>query len=257
MLTLRRGLVPACLTLGALLSAVPTLADTPAAPSLAASGVQTIALQHIIPGDIVKIMRWDVPASLPGGVTQIVAAPLQNALLVTGSPAGLATVRQMVKLLDIEQRQVEIKFVYANLSEADLEASRLEPDLSPLSAPDMKQGFIKGTSGPTAARFLQTLTNKKAVTAAPIITTTENVKAILALSATGLPAASQQISVIPRVNSDSSITLALSAEFSEGVAKQAVNMLRTMKSGVTLVLVVPPASVGGKNLLLFVTPTVK
>lgn len=255
MLILRRGLVPVCLTLGALMSAMPLRADTPAAPVIQASSPQIIVLQNVVPSDIVKLMHWDLPSRLPAGVTQIVSVPLQNALLVTATPAGLAQVRQSVKSADVEPRQVQIKVVCANLSEADLKASGLELDLAPLPAPDLKQGFIRSTAGPLAARFLQTLTSKKAVTIEPIITSSNNVGASLRLSATDLPSVSQQISVTPRINSDNSIILALSAAFSEGATKQAVSTLRTLKSGETLIL--PPASAGEKNLLLFVTSTLK
>lgn len=254
MLTLPRGLVPACLTLGVLLSALPLLADTPAAPSVSVSGAQTIVLQHVVPGDILKMMHWDLPSKLPAGVTQIVSVPTQNALLVTATPAGLAQVREIARLLDIVPRPVQIKFALASLSETDLKASGLGFSFVPLTASDLHQGFVRYTGGPLADRLLQTLVNKQAVTEVADITTNNNVAASAALSVTSLPLISQQISVIPRINADDSLTLNLHAAFSQGAKKREVSTITTLKSGELLVLVMPPATTGEQNLLLFVTP---
>ncbi len=241
MLTLPRGFVPACLTLGALLSAVPMLADTPAAPPLAASGAQTIALQHIIPGDIVKIMRWDVPSSLPAGVTQIASVPLQNALLVTGSPAGLATVRQMVKLLDIEPRPVQIKFAIARASEADREASTLKLDLYATGAP--------------AVQLLDTLAKQGEVTQQFVITTASGVEA--AVHSQSGPTDVHMVAVTPRINAGNFVTLTLHVADTVGAVTHEISLSRTLKSGDTLVYVLPPAVPGGESFLCFATPTVK
>ena len=257
MLHLRRGLVPACLTLGVLLSALPALADTLAKPVVQASTPQTIVLQHIVPADVVKMMHWELASKLPAGVTQIVSVPLQNALLVTATPAGLAKVREIVKIVDITPRQVQIKFATALVSTADLKSLEVNSDMVPLTASDLKQGFVQYTSGSGAAQFLQTLDRKRAVTEGPDITTTNNVEASMTFSAAGLPANAQQIRVTPRVNSDNSVTLDLHATFSESAEKHEVSTLRTVKSGEMLLFVMPPASIGDKNLLLFVTPTVK
>lgn len=257
LLNSRRGLVPACLTLGALLAAVPTLADTPAAPSVSASMPQLIVLQHLVPGDMVKTQHWDKPAGLPGGVTQIVSVPLRNALLVTGTPAGLSTVQAIVKILDIEPRRVQIKFALASASETDLEASGVTFDLVPLSNSGLKQGFLQYASGPAVARYLQTLQSQQAVTEEPDMMGANNVEASVALSVTE-PAVSQKIRVTPRVNADDSVTLDLHAAFSDGAGKREVNTLRTVPSGGTFVIALPPtASSNDGYLLLFVTPTIK
>lgn len=60
----------------------------------------------------------------------------------------------------------------------------------------------------------------------------------------------------PRVNSDDSVTLDLHPVFQDGKAKREVKTLRTVKSGDTLVIVLPPVAASDKSLLLFVTPTI-
>ena len=257
MLNLKRGFVPACLTLSALLAALPASADTPAAPSVQASAPQMIRLQHVVPGDIVKMMHWDMSSKLPAGVTQIVSVPLQNALLVTGSPSGIAQAREIARLLDIVPRPVQIKFALASLSETELKASGLDFNFVPLTASDLHQGFVRYTGGPLAVRLLQTLVNKQAVTEGPEMTTANNVETLTTLSVPSLPAFSQQIRVTPRINADDSVTLDLHAAFSESPGKREVSTLRTIKSGETLLLIMPPASASDQNLLLFVTPTLK
>ncbi len=257
MLTLQRGLVPACLTLSVLFSALPSPADAPAAPSATVSGAQMITLQHVVPGDLVKSLHWDLPSRLPVGVSRIVSAPAQNALFVTATPAGLAKVREIVRIVDVEPRQTQIKFAVASVSETDLKASKLKLDSAPLIASDLKQGFVRYASGYQAARLQQMLALRGAVTEEPDVATFNNVEAMLTLSTAGLPVSSQQIRVTPRINSDDSITLDLHAAFSDGASKQAVNTLRTVKHGETLLLVMPPAFAGQQNLLLFVTPSLK
>ena len=259
MLTLRRGLVPACFTFSVLLSALPLHAGTPDAPAVSATGAQTIVLQHVVPGDMLKLMHWDVPSKLPTGVTQIVCVPVQNALLVTATPPGFAQVRKIVKLADIEPRQVQIKFAVVSMSETELKALENKAGLVLPAAPDLKQGFTLYASGYKAARFMAMLTlmNKQAVTEEPDITTSNSVEASVTLSTAGLPAVSQQIRVTPHINPDNSLTLDLHAAFSEVAGKHAVTTLCTVNRGDTLLLVMPPAFAGDKNLLLFVTPTVK
>ena len=73
--------------------------------------------------DVVSLMHWDRPVNLPAGVTQVKPLPAQNALAVVATPAGLAKVQQIIKTLDIEPRQVQIRYAYAPASDADLKAS--------------------------------------------------------------------------------------------------------------------------------------
>ncbi len=250
-LTVRRAFVHACLTLGVLLSVLPTLADTPAKPTVQVSTAQAIVLQHVIPGDIVKMLHWEKPSALPIGVSQIVAVPGQNALLVTGTPDGLAKVRQIVKLVDIEPRQVQITFAMAHASETDLNASGIDFDLVPLMPPSQKMYQVYA-SGDLAAKLLQTLTAQRAVTLTQFLNTANNVHS-------SLRADSVELAVTPRVNSDNTVTLALSSAFTVVTVKHPFNTLRTVKNGDTFVIGLHYADpqTGEENSLLFVTPTLK
>ena len=251
LLNFRRGLVPACLALSALLLAVPAMADTPAA--------QTITLQHTVPGDIIKSLHWDSAASLPAGVTQVQTLPTQNALAVTGTPAGVAKVREIVKLVDIEPRQVQVEFALSHQSTADLEASGLEFDLVPLASSDLPQGFVKYAAGPAVARFFQTLIKRGEAGQRPSITTSNNVKAAFSLTIQFPQGLSEttNLSVTPRVNSDNSVTLALHPQFTAKGVTREVSTFRTLKSGDTMLLVMPPAPPTDKgSLLWFVTATI-
>ncbi len=277
MLLLSRHLafLPACLTLGSLLCSLPTLADTPAAPA-AAPTAQTILLQHTVPGDILKALHWDQSAqrfdsTAPvrvEGVTQISAQPATNSLSVVATPSGLARVQQLVKILDIAQRQVQIKFALAHVTDAGLKVSGLAFDSGPvpnlliLPIPDTKYA-----AGSGVATFLQTLAKQGAVTQAPTVTTMNNVDASLTLTTVdaslSLPTSSRlqvvssaTFAATPRVNSDDSVTLALHPVFQDGAAKREIKTLRTVKSGDTLVMVMPPDTAGGKHFLMFVTPTI-
>lgn len=248
---LRCGLIPACLTLGAALFALPLLADTPAVPSAQASAPQMLRLQNVAPSDIVKMMHWDVASNLPAGVTQIVAVPLQNALLVTATPAGLAKAQQIIKIADIAPRQVQITFALAHASEADLKASGIDFDLVPLMPPSQKMYQVFASGNPVA-KFLQSLTIQRAVTLTLLLNTANNVHSSLSADTT-------ELTVTPRINSDNTITLALSSALTVGGAKHPFSTLRTIKNGETFVIGLHGAGLqaGEENSLLFVTPTFK
>ena len=269
----RRARLPACLTLGALLCALPALADPPAAPPAVAPTAQTILLQNTVPGDILKKLHWDSGTNLPPGVTKISALPATNSLSVVATPAGLARVQQIVKLLDIAPIPVQVKFALANATAADLDASGIRFDLVPSPGLEFaaKPGvnivsraapptFLQYATGKDVALFFQTLAKRGAIVQGPTITTSNNVAANLTRSTT-LPSQvvlSDTFAVTPRVNSDDSVTLALDTSFQDGTHQQQIKTLRTVKSGDTMVLGMPPSppNSGGKTRLLFVTPTI-
>lgn len=239
---------------------VPAAPAPPPEPAAQAARIQTISLQHTVAADVLKLMHWDHSANLPTGVTQIQSLPAQNALAVTATPAGLAKVQEIVKSLDVEPRQVQIKFALAHPSDADLKAAGIKFELAPLDQPGLKPGFVRCATGDATARFFQTLTKHGSVTLGPEVTTTDNVEASINISTT---ASEQKVESLifaatPRVNGDS-VTLALHPVFSVGGVTHEINTFRTVKSGDTLVIVMPPVAsqADGKNLLLFVTPTVK
>lgn len=236
---------------------------TQAAPTFPAAETQRIVLQHTVAGEIVKFLHWDQAAKLPAGVTKIEAVPAQNALAVTATPTGFAKVREILKPLDVEPRQVLIQTAFANVTEADLAASGVNFSLVPLDKPRAGSApvLVRYASSNPAAKLLQTLTKQSVVNQAPDITTTNNVSAFVNLS-TKLPSGqteSTEVSVTPRINTDNSVALALRLALSNDTVKCEVSTLRTIKNGDTVVLIMPPAGVqvAGLNLVLFVTSTFK
>ncbi len=234
-----RRCVPACLALGALCVLL-VLADTSASSAVPAvqAAAEKIVLQHVIPGDVIKKMHWDQAAALPVGVTQVVPVPLQNALLVTATPAGFAQVSEIVTSLDVAPRQVQVKFALAYVSDTDLKAAGLGPD--------------QYVTGLPAARFLRTLTQQQALAASTTLTAPSSENASMSFSYSSKTPLT--FGVTPRVNLDNSLTLALDVSLPEGTIK---NEIHTVRSGDTLVIVKPPASPGAneKSMVLFVIPT--
>jgi len=229
-------------------------------PAVQATGAKTLFLQHTTPVDVLNLMHWDHPANLPAGVTQVQSLPAQNALAVVATPAGLAKVQEIVKALDIEPRQVQIKYALAPASDADFKASGIELESASQTEPGLRPSSVTSGTGNLAARFLEALTKQGAVTQGPVITTTDNVAASISMSST-FPAQEVEFltfAATPRINGDNSITLALHPIFTINKVRHEINTFRTVKSGDTMVIVMSPAAsqTDDKNLLLFVTPTV-
>lgn len=244
---------------------VPGTQTASAAP---ATGTQTIVLQHIVPGDIVKSQHWDQLASLPPGVTKIEVIQTQNALAVTATPAGFAKVQEIVKSLDMEPRQIEINSAFAIASVAEIQAHGLTPVSSPVSSSMSKNrsnpNFVRDMTGDAAARFLQVLTEQKRIVEVPRITTTNKTAAVINLTLPPNLAQSHTIeiekfSVTPQINSDNTVTVAIDTSFFEGPVGVQYAFTRPVPNGKTLVFVLPSALPDGKgkNILLFVTPTLK
>ena len=200
-----------------------------------------IRLQNIIPGDLMKMMHWELASNLPAGVSQIVSVPLQNALLVTATPAGLGQVRKIVSLADIAPRQVQIKFALAHASEADREASTLKLNLY--------------ATGASAVQLLDTLAKQGEVTQQFVITTASGVKA--AVHSESGPTDVLTVAVTPRINDGKLVTLTVHVADINGAINNEISLVRTLKSGDTLVYVLPPAVPGGESFLCFATPTIK
>ncbi len=240
----------------------PPVSRTPAAETQSVE-TQSLLLQHVVPADVIKFMHWEQAAELPAGVTKVESGPAQNALTVTATPAGQTQVQAIVKILDIEPRQVLIQTAYAHVTGGDLRASGIRLDFVPpgQSQAGVVLAYYQFASGSPAARLLQALTKRGAVDQQPELTTTNNVSAKISMSTTfsATKTQSTELDVVPRINSDVSVTLALHAITLNGTVKREISTLRTIKNGDTIVLVVPPAasSASGNNLLLFVTPTVK
>ncbi len=260
--TRRRAAVTPCLAGLLLLGAVSAPADAPTGMGQA----QTLALRHATPGDILKTLHWDQPANWPPGVTRIRPQPKTNSLTVTATPAGFENVKEVVTLLDIAPRRVKIKFVLARATSADLQASgfhsfSLVPATVGTPGSAAPTTYVGMASGGTAVHLLMTLIRRKAVLQAPTITTTNNIDAGVSRSdASSLPGGQTfRFAAAPRVNSDDTVTLKLHPSVSRRgtLSTQEVQMRRTVPNGETIVLMnIFPQAAGGKNLLLFVTPTI-
>ncbi len=264
----------ACLTLGALLCSLPVLADAPAAPIAGEMHWQTLLLQHVVPGDILKTLHWDKAAGLPAGVTNVYALQSNNSLLVRATPAGFTQVRDLVRALDVEPRRVQIRFALANAIATDLKASGIRFDLIPYPIPPHPAESDLGyAAGSVVAPLLQKLTKKGVVTLGPVVTTSNNVNASVSLSGgQPLPALPDvealTFAATPRVNSDDTVTLVLHPQATWRVAGKTnpdgtpatatgdIESTRTVRSGDTLVFTnLFHGAAGSSQLLLFVTPT--
>ena len=210
-------------------------------------------------------MHWDQAGTLPAGVSRITAQAADNALAVVATPAGLAKVREIVAILDIAPRQVEIKSALATATDAQLEVSGIDFALVPVngsqSATGLAPAYVQYATGKSVTALLASLMKSGAILQQPVITTTNNTAASINLS-TMFPESKLEESsfqVTPRLNSDNSVTLALNVSPSRNVVAEAIRpielaALLTVKNGETRVM--GEKMPNGKTLLLFVTPTV-
>ena len=267
-----RAFLPVCLLLGTLFCASPTLAAAPVAPD--AVQAQRLVLRHAVPEEIIKALHWDQRANLPLGVTDITSLPISNSLLVQATPTGLVEVQELVKLLDIAPRPVQIRMALARATEADLKASGI--DFALMSYPAAPRAWTGYATGKDVARFAEVLQRRGAVVQSSGVFTFSNKEANLSLSGgQAIPALPNvktfSFAATPRVNSDDTLTLALRPKMSWRAVGKAnppgllarnqswdLQTLRTLRSGDTLVItnLFPGATgVKGTQLLLFVTPT--
>ena len=258
----------------AFLCAMPVTAHSaPADPPAAAASSQTIVLQHIMPGDLLKSLHWDTAAALPAGVTQITAVPATNALAVVATPDGLAQVQEIVALADIAPRQVRIEFALTGLTDAAVKASGIPFDLIPVpDATGKMRGEMMYAAGPKVTAWLRTLQARKISLASSVVTTTSNVDTSLQLSSfpSSLPnLEALKFALTPRVGDDGVDTLALhpfatwrvpgklDADGTPATSTEGLRSERTVRDGETLVFInlFAGAAGTGKQLALFVTPT--
>ena len=131
---------------------------------------------------------------LPPGVDKIFALQSNNSLLVYATPEGYQLVRQVVKILDVAPRQVQVKVEFVTASVTDVDALGINFDLVPYPGLEASsnQGtgnfggvvnglnptFLQYQTGNIVAQLFQTLTRTRGkVVQAPLITTTNNVQA--------------------------------------------------------------------------------
>ena len=255
--------LPLFFTLGTFLTALPAPANPPGAQT---AETHELPLNHTTPAALVQQMHWDKNHDYPDGVTQIRADTKNNALAVVATPAGFASLQELVKLLDFTPRRVRLQFVLARAVTSDLQASGLHGfSLVPITrlgaANTATSGFLGMASGSVAVQLLKTLTRHKTVLQAPVLTTTNNADAALRVSGSSLPTgwSTFTFAATPRVNSDNSVTLRLHPSLSKRSVKQEIQTLRTVQSGDMIVLIdLFPQAANAKNgsLVLFVTPKI-
>ena len=193
-------------------------------------------------------------------MARIFALQSNNSLLIEATPDGYNLVKQIVKILDIAPRQVQIKVEFVTASVADVDNLGINFDLVPFPGIELasKQGdstivsnvaptFLQYATGNVVAQLFQTLTRSRGkVVQAPLITTTNNVTASIEVNtqipfftttvvntggnnngtATGQQANFLQLqtglTVTPRINSDDSVTLNLAPQITDTTGQSPV-----------------------------------
>ena len=205
--------------------------------------------------------RGQQGGALPDGVTRIFALQSNNSLLVQATVEGYNTVKNLVRILDIAPRQVQIKVEFVTASVVDVDNLGINFDLVPYPGLEFatNQGtnaissaaqptFLQYATGNIVAQLFQTLVRTRGkVVQAPLITTTNNVTATIqvntqipfftqtVVSNGGLNGGTQQaqqanfltlqtgLTITPRINSDDSITMNLSPQITDVTGQPAVN----------------------------------
>jgi len=199
--------------------------------------------------------------ALPDGVTRIFALQSNNSLLVQATVEGYNTVKNLVRILDIAPRQVQIKVEFVTASVVDVDNLGINFDLVPYPGLEFatNQGtnaissaaqptFLQYATGNIVAQLFQTLIRTRGkVVQAPLITTTNNVTATIQVN-TQIPFFTQTVvangglnggttqaqqanfltlqtglTITPRINSDDSITMNLSPQITDVTGQPAVN----------------------------------
>jgi type II secretory pathway component GspD/PulD (secretin) len=138
--------------------------------------------------------RFGIPApknnafALPEGVDRIVAVDPQNALLVFGTPEGVAKLRETVGFLDKPLRQIEIEAQFVSVKAEDVAAFGIDfstargnntnaATLTPATGgkPGVQLGFVRGNFQAALSK-LQTDNGAKVISA-PRVTAINNLTA--------------------------------------------------------------------------------
>ncbi len=186
--------------------------------------------------------------------------PIVQVLYAQAPPPVPADGSQTAKKQTAEPRQVSITSAIARVSEADLKASGINYDLVP-AKPSSQKMYRFYATGTRASHFFQKLSAQKVVTEAPTVTTVDDVTATVSIS-TPLPqgkVTAQQLTVIPHINADNSVTLRLYSVFEDSMGRSELSTTRTIKNRDTIAILMPNfiAQPGGEYRIYFVTPTIK
>ncbi|NIQ81152.1 MAG: hypothetical protein GTN93_24260 [Anaerolineae bacterium] len=181
---------------------------------------------------------------MPEGIDYIMPYELDNSLIVKGSDEGITELKEIVKQLDIAPKQVEIKAEFVEISTSQASSLGIDWSLQRMSSMFETQFNPKGNvivgyaSGNVMANLrTQLLQHKAKMVNAPIISTLNNVPAVISISTVVpywtavmtspgegqlvtqnvvqfLPVQSM-LTVVPRINGDGSITVFLQPTVSE------------------------------------------
>lgn len=179
----------------------------------------------------------------PDGIQSIIANEQDNSLLVRGDAQGIAELKQIISLLDIPAKQVQIKVEFITANVTDVNQFGISWDFLPLPNAELEtyQGnalqstydtFVSYAQGNMVARLYTYLSEGRGKNiSSPIITTTNNTPASIfenieipyvttttVAGSTGGAVQGQSVnflniptglSVLPRINGDNSVTLVL------------------------------------------------
>jgi type II secretory pathway component GspD/PulD (secretin) len=183
----------------------------------------------------------------PQGINSIIANEQDNSLLVQGDAEGIAELKQIVALLDVPPKQVQIKVEFITANVTDVDNFGINWDIVPF--PNVEAGTQQGGNLPTGGTFLSFAqgnivarlftflsTGRGKNISSPIISTTNNtpgavfeniqipyVTTTTVAGATGGAIQGNTVNflnirtglfVTPRVNGDNSVTLVLSPSLS-------------------------------------------
>jgi hypothetical protein len=233
------------------------------ADNAAGTGVKAcdIMLNHMTPGDVIKLLHWNDPKMRPAGVTSITGNTADNSLHVVATKEGLAQVEDLVSAVDVPVRQILVNI-------AEVLVPRTQVDRFGIAGNGVTRtlkgnsDFLYEASGKLVAQMLADFTVRGYVVGTPSITTTNNVAATLTMTNSKatkelVEVNSLTIMVSPRANSDNTVTLPLKIAMGSGAQEQLFMVTRTVRDKESLVAAYgTPAAVTLKDklLLIFVTP---
>jgi type II secretory pathway component GspD/PulD (secretin) len=176
----------------------------------------------------------------PKTITSIIADGQDNSLLVQGDAEGIQELRQIIQLLDIPAKQVQIKAEFITASVTQVDQFGINFQLVP--APNISTAFTGSTvTGSTVVEFsqgnlvaelqAQLSTDASKVVSAPLLTATNNTLASIsfseeipyntsstAVNGSGTATTSSSVgflyvqsgfSITPQINGDNSVTMDL------------------------------------------------
>ncbi|MCW3061218.1 MAG: S-protein secretion component [Capsulimonas sp.] len=247
---------------------------SPAAP--ADAGSHELALRAATPQSVIETFHWNKPENLPEGVTSVAAAPAGKALVVVGTDTGFHNVQEMVQMLDVPERSVQMRVQFVSAKTWDVTSSGVPLTLLG-KAPDKKTAAtimagadtrIQQASGDGVAKLLAALTKSGGSLSASTVTAVCNTEVSANLSAAPkLPLfLGGSVFITPRVNEDNSITLFLRPVVTRrsitNANKEEVEETKLVAKvgGGEPILIGNLARGGGRiadqELLVFITPTI-